>query len=128
MQDERSSSFLYERAQRRLEAAILALLLAEDWPWRRGELATRLGYPPELVNVCVARLRADGLARVGDPTRGDDVIRASWAAVRCNELLRHCPPERAPDRTNVERFPPNHGDGRHLPYRHPNGGDSAPNR
>ena len=80
MQDERSGSIPYERV-RPLEAAILFLVVAEDYPWRLGELEARLGAPPELVRICAGRLRADGLL-VGD----DETVRASWAAVRLDEL------------------------------------------
>lgn len=68
--------------RRRLEAAILALVLAEDWPWRAGELAQRLSVPVDVIQVGAATLRADGLIVV---TRGE-LLRASWAAVRGDEL------------------------------------------
>ncbi len=129
MQDERSSSSLFERT-RCLEAAALALLLAEDWPWHPWELAARLRCPTALLSICVARLRADGLVR-DEATRGGTAragaIRASWAAVRCDELLRRCAPGSAPDRTNVERCLPNKSAARLLACRHLSGDNSAPN-
>jgi hypothetical protein len=67
---------------RPVEAAVLALLLAEDWPWLTGELAQRLRVPADLIAVCEATLRADGLVVV---TRGGR-LRASWTAVRGDEL------------------------------------------
>jgi hypothetical protein len=80
MQDQRSSPIPSNR-MRPVEAAVLALLLAEDWPWLPAELAQRLRLPAELIAVCEATLRADGLvvARRGG-------LRASWAAVRGDEL------------------------------------------
>jgi len=112
-----------------LEAAVLSLLLAEDWPWRRWELAARLRSPSELVGVCAARLRADGLVRDDDTRRGDnEVIRASWAAVRCDELLRCRPAPAGSARTNVEPNVRGAGAARLLERRHVNGGNSAPNR
>ncbi len=119
MQDDRSDYVPYERAQQ-VEAAILALLLAEDWPWRVSELVERLDCLPELVRICVARLRADGLVRDEVARDGSGRIRAAWAAVRCDELLRCCP-----DRTNVEWRQPNGGAARLLKCRHTDG-DSAP--
>jgi hypothetical protein len=80
MQDERSGSVPYDQV-RRVEAGIVFLLVAEDYPWRLAELEARLGCPAELVRICAARLRADGLI-VGD----DETVRASWAAVRLDEL------------------------------------------
>lgn len=80
MQDERSGSIPYERV-RPLEAAIVFLAVAEDYPWRLGELEARLGASRDLVRICVGRLRADGLL-IGD----DETVRASWAAVRLDEL------------------------------------------
>jgi hypothetical protein len=80
MQDERSSSIPYDTI-RPLEAAIVFLAVAEDYPWRLGELAARLGCSDELASICVTRLRADGLL-VGD----GEAVRASWAAVRLDEL------------------------------------------
>ena len=86
------------------------LVVAEDYPWRLGELEAKLGLSPELVRICVGRLRADGLL-VGD----DEAVRASWAAVRLDELggwrelcsgrsanLGSCPP-RATTRTTAIR-------------------------
>jgi len=80
MQDERSNPIASDR-MRPVEAAVLALLLAEDWPWLPGELAQRLRLPADLIAVCEATLRADGLV----VARGGR-LRASWAAVRGDEL------------------------------------------
>jgi hypothetical protein len=80
MQDERSGSIPYDEV-RPLEAAIVFLAIAEDYPWRLGELEARLGVSAELVRICVGSLRADGLL-VGD----GETVRASWAAVRLDEL------------------------------------------
>jgi len=84
MQHQRSDLMPYERG-RRVEAAILAAVLAEDWPWRVGELAQRLRLPVDLVGLGVATLQADGLLIA----RGD-LLRASWAAVRSDELANWC--------------------------------------
>jgi hypothetical protein len=70
----------YER-RRRVEAAILALVLAEDWPWRASELAQQLRVPVDVIGLGTATLRADGLMVM----RGE-LLRASWAAVRGDEL------------------------------------------
>jgi len=80
MQDQRSGSVPYDE-MRRAEAAIVFLLLAEDYPWRLGELGERVGCSADVIRICVGRLRADGLL-VGD----DEAVRASWAAVRLDEL------------------------------------------
>jgi hypothetical protein len=120
MYDQRSYSIPYER-RRCVEAAVLALVLAEDWPWRVGELVQRLRVPEHVIGLSTATLHADGLL-VADA----DELRASWAAVRGDELLR-CPP-RGGTRSNVERFPPNDGAARLLTYRHRIGGNSAPNQ
>jgi hypothetical protein len=80
MQDQRSDLIAHER-RRCVEAAILALLLAEDWPWRPGELAQRLLLPGSLIGLGTATLRADGLVIL----RGGK-LRASWTAVRGDEL------------------------------------------
>jgi hypothetical protein len=109
MQDERSGSVPYDD-MRRVEAGIVFLLVAEDYPWRLGELEARLGCPAGLIGICVGRLRADGLL-VGD----DRALRASWAAVRLDELggwrelcsdrggnLDPCP-QRATTRTTATR-------------------------
>jgi hypothetical protein len=80
MQHQRSRSATYEQ-RRRVEAAILALVLAEDWPWRVGELAQRLRLPADVIGLGTATLRADGLVVV----RGE-TLRASWTAVRGDEL------------------------------------------
>lgn len=66
---------------RAVEAAVLALLLAEDWPWLPRELAQRLRVPADLISVCEATLRADGLV-----VMRNGKLRASWAAVRGDEL------------------------------------------
>lgn len=73
-------SFPYED-RRRIEAAVLALVLAEDWPWRASELAERLRVPTDVIALATATLRADGLL-VSD----DGKLRASWTAVRGDEL------------------------------------------
>jgi hypothetical protein len=109
MQYKRSGSIPYDE-MRRVEAAIVFLVVAEDYPWRLGELEARIGCPAELVRICAARLRADGLL-VGD----DETVRASWAAVRLDELggwrelcsdrganLDSCP-QRATTRTTATR-------------------------
>jgi len=70
----------YER-RRRVEAAVLALVLAEDWPWRADELSYRLHLPADLIALATATLVADGLL-VSD----DGKLRASWTAVRGDEL------------------------------------------
>lgn len=80
MQHQRSELMPYERG-RRVEAAILAAVLAEDWPWRIGELAQRLRLPAAVVGLGAATLQADGLL-VADGEK----LRASWAAVRGDEL------------------------------------------
>jgi hypothetical protein len=80
MQDKRSGSIPYDE-MRPVEAAIVFLAVAEDYPWRLTELAERVGRPAEVVRICVARLRADGLL-VGD----GETVRASWAAIRLDEL------------------------------------------
>jgi hypothetical protein len=80
MQHHRTYSILYER-RRRVEAAILALVLAEDWPWQAGELAQRLRLPVDVIGLSTATLSADGLL----VPRGDR-LRASWTAVRGDEL------------------------------------------
>jgi DNA-binding IclR family transcriptional regulator len=84
MQHQRSDLTRHEE-RRRVEAAVLALMLAEDWPWRAAELARRLGLPAAAVRLGVATLRADGL--VVAATTGSGKLRASWAAVRCDELV-----------------------------------------
>lgn len=80
MQDQRSSPMPSD-CMRAVEAAVLTLLLAEDWPWLADELAQRLRLPADLITVCEATLGADGLV----VTR-DGRLRASWAAVRGDEL------------------------------------------
>lgn len=85
MQHQRIDLLSYER-RRRVEAAILALVLAEDWPWRASELAQRLRVPTDLIGLGTATLRADGLL----VPRGGDRLRASWTAVRGEELLGWC--------------------------------------
>ncbi len=64
-----------------MEAAILALTLAEDWPWRVSELGQRLRIPEDVIGLSTATLRADGLL-----IPSGESLRASWAAVRGNEL------------------------------------------
>lgn len=119
--NERSHSITHER-RRRVEAAVLALVLTEDWPWRVGELAQRLRVPADVIGLSTATLHADGLLVVNA-----DELRASWAAVRGDEILRCLPPGSGSARSNVERCPPNQGAARLLPYRHRIGGNSAPN-
>jgi hypothetical protein len=80
MQHQRSDLMPYERG-RRVEAAILAAVLAEDWPWRIGEIAERLRLPAGAVRLGAATLQADGLL----VSRGE-LLRATWAAVRGDEL------------------------------------------
>ncbi len=80
MQDERSSSIPHER-RRCIDAAVLALVLAEDWPWRADELAQRLRVPEDVIGLSTGTLHADGLLVVDA-----DKLRASWAAVRGDEL------------------------------------------
>jgi len=121
MQDQRTYSIPHGR-RRSIEAAILVLVLTEDWPWHVGELAQRLRIPEDVIGLSTATLHADGLL----VSHGDN-LRASWAAVRGDELLRHVPPNPDPARSNVERFPPNHGAGRLLVCRHLSGDNSAPN-
>ena len=103
-------------------AAVLAFVLAEDWPWRARELAQRLRVPADVIGLSTATLHTDGLliADAGE-------LRASWAAVRGDELLRCLLPGSGLARSNVECCPPNHGAARLLPYRHRIGGNSAPN-
>ena len=80
MQDQRIGSQPSQQTQH-IERAILALLLAEDHPWRLGELQKALGDPMGVVSICVGRLRADGLVDCNGRTAG-----ASWAAIRSDEL------------------------------------------
>ena len=90
MQHQRIDLLAYEQ-RRRIEAAILALVLSEDWPWRASELAQRLRVPADVIGLGTATLRADGLM----VARGE-LLRASWAAVRGDELATGM------TRTNVE--------------------------
>jgi DNA-binding GntR family transcriptional regulator len=80
MQDQRIGSQPSEQTQH-VERAILALLLADDHPWRLDELQEALGDPEELLRICVARLCADGLVNYDWKA-----ARASWAAIRSDEL------------------------------------------
>ncbi|SRR5258705_13994643 len=96
MQHQRTYLLAYER-RRLVEAAILALVLAEDWPWRASELAQHLRLPADVIGLSTATLSADGLI-----VSRDDRLRASWGAVRCDELLRQGPAISPPTRTNVE--------------------------
>jgi hypothetical protein len=121
MRYQRSDLIPHER-RRCLETAILALVLAEDWPWRVSELAERLRLPADLIRLGTATLTADALV----VTSGEK-LRASWTAIRGDELLRHCPRIRGGTRPNVECCPPNHGAARLLACRHRSGDDSAPN-
>jgi hypothetical protein len=81
MQHQRTYLLAYER-RRLVEAAILALVLAEDWPWRAGELAHRLRLSADVIGLGTATLSADGLL-----VPCGDRLRASWAAVRGDDLL-----------------------------------------
>jgi hypothetical protein len=91
MQHQRTYLLSYER-RRLVEAAILALVLAEDWPWRAGELAQRLRLPVDVIGLGTATLHADGLLVPAPTTSGGsgDRLRASWAAVRGDELAGWC--------------------------------------
>jgi hypothetical protein len=80
MRYQRSDLIPHER-RRAIEAAILALVLAEDWPWHVGELAKRLRLPADVIRLGTATLHADGLVVV----RGEK-LRGSWTAVRGDEL------------------------------------------
>jgi hypothetical protein len=80
MHDQRTCFMPYER-RRHIEAAVLALTLTEDWPWRVSELAQRLRIPEDVIGLSTATLYADGLLVVDA-----DKLRASWAAVRGDEL------------------------------------------
>jgi DNA-binding GntR family transcriptional regulator len=80
MQDQRITS-APSTETKRIERAILALLIAEDHPWPLSDLQKRLGHPPRLVQASIARLQADGLL-----TEEGRNIRASRAAIRCDEL------------------------------------------
>ncbi len=98
--------------RQRVEAAVLAALLAHDRPWRVSDLQravpTQLPTgpaPASLVRVSVETLRADGLltdwhrpwrhdrAQAGGSPPGNTtphdqrLVRASWTAVRAAELL-----------------------------------------
>ena len=90
MHDQRTCFMPYER-RRHIEAAVLALTLTEDWPWRVGELAQRLRIPEDVIGLSTATLYADGLLVVDA-----DKLRASWAAVRGDELANWA------TRSNVE--------------------------
>jgi hypothetical protein len=83
MQDERTCSIPATQTDR-IERAILALLLAEDHPWREDELGKRLGHAPDLIAGCIARLHADGVLN-----RDEDKVRASRAAIRVDDLTLH---------------------------------------
>jgi Mn-dependent DtxR family transcriptional regulator len=83
MQDERTCSIPATQTDR-IERAILALLLAEDHPWRMSELSKKLGYSPSLIAGCVARLHADGVLN-----RDGDTVRTSRATIRVNNLTLH---------------------------------------
>lgn len=80
MQDQRTGSVPYDH-RRGVEAAVLALVLAEDWPWRVGEVAQRLRVPEDVIGLSTGTLHADGLLVVDA-----DKLRASWAAIRGDEL------------------------------------------
>jgi hypothetical protein len=80
MQHQRSH-FIPPEQRLVVEAAILALVLTEDWPWRADELAQRLRVPEDVIGLSTGTLHADGLLVVDA-----EKLRASWAAVRCDEL------------------------------------------
>ncbi|MGA2163203.1 MAG: hypothetical protein ABSH36_01895 [Solirubrobacteraceae bacterium] len=80
MQDKRSGSIPYDEI-RPVEAAIVFLLVAEDYPWWLRELGERVGCPADVIRICVGRLQADGLL-----VRDGETVRASWAAIRLDEL------------------------------------------
>jgi hypothetical protein len=83
MQDKRTGSVPATQTKR-VERAILALLLAEDHPWRLGELQKRLAHPMALLRICAARLDADGLIE-----HDGETLRVSRAAIRADELTLH---------------------------------------
>lgn len=127
MPDQRSSRSLPYQPRRAVEAAILALVLAEDWPWRPAEIAQRLCVPAGLVAVSAATLRADGLViTVPSAGRGEEGLRASWAAVRGSELLRHSGRVCGWPRSNVECCLRSRDAARLLPCRQLKGGNPAP--
>lgn len=104
MQHQRSDLTPHGR-RRAVEAAILALVLAEDWSWRPAELAARLRLPVDVIGLGTATLRADGLVIVTRAASGgDERLRASWTAVRSDELLRYHLFGLRLARTNVEFF------------------------
>jgi hypothetical protein len=78
--DAMQSPIPYEQ-RRHVEAAVLALVLAEDWPWRTNELAERLDVSVDVIGLATATLIADGLLITDDRK-----LRASWTAVRGDEL------------------------------------------
>lgn len=80
MQDHRIHSVLSRHAQS-VDCVVFNFLVAEDHPWRLRELQRTLNEPMTFINASVARLQADGLL-----TRTGDTVRASWAAVRADEL------------------------------------------
>ncbi len=134
MHDQRSYSIPHER-RRRVEAAVLALVLAEDWPWRVGELAQRLRLPADVIGLGTATLRADGLlvvaharqscARRGRrcaatnsalPPRANSIKRPALSTVqrRATSRYRHSvsgerpattPPKARPHEAQQERSP-----------------------
>ena len=64
-----------------MDRVVFNFLVAEDHRWRLPELQRTLGEPMTFINASVGRLQADGLL-----TRKGDTVRASWAAVRADEL------------------------------------------
>ncbi|MGO9763611.1 MAG: hypothetical protein ACLP1Q_20355 [Solirubrobacteraceae bacterium] len=95
-------------AASRVEAAVLALLLAHDRPWRLSDLQRALqptgpAASAPVVAAAAATLRADGLLtdwqrpwlhdRKTTAADASDrrFVRASWAAVRAAELLAAAP-------------------------------------
>jgi hypothetical protein len=80
VRDNRIHTVLSEHAQR-LDRTVFNFLVAEDHPWRLRELQRTIGEPMALLNASIARLQADGLL-----THNGDTIRATWTAVRADEL------------------------------------------
>ncbi len=75
--------FTPDEERRSVEAAVLALVLAEDWPWSADELAQRLRLSLDTIAIATATLQADGLLIVSN-----EKWRATWTAVRGDELAR----------------------------------------
>jgi hypothetical protein len=75
--------------RRHAEATILAFVLTADQWWSVDELARRLHLPADLVRLATATLSADGLL-TSAPIGGGKKLRASWTAVRSDELMGWC--------------------------------------